>query len=265
MNKRPNIHEENPYLKLMLYGAAGSTKTRTSATAAWDARTAPVLMIEMAGNPIALRDYDVCPDIVTAEVLEDFNPLYKWLSEGQPKDAPIVNTLDLHPPYKTVIVDGLTEVQRSAFGIVVGSKNIPPGSIPPVAQIQHFNSTLGMMVNFAKLFIKLPMHVIITSLEAEKEDKATGNLYYRPLLWGQAAGEVNGYCFMVARLVQRVRMDAKTLAIMDGPVNKEVVSVAILKPTGNLYAKDQYGTGLDYLVDPTIGAIMDKIERNKQT
>jgi len=252
---------DNPGLKLMLYGAAGSTKTRTAATAAADPRTSPCLMLEMGGNPVSIRQYEKKPDVISCDALDDFNPFYNWLAGGQKLNDPIVGALGLHPPYKCVIIDGMTEVQRYAFAIVTGAKDTKPGTIPATAEIQHFNKTLGLMINFARLFIKLPLHVIITSLEAEKPN-SQGTNNFRPLLWGQAAGEVAGFPYMVMRLVHRTRLDAKTLASFDEPLDPKapIVSVGLLKQAGTYYAKDQYGTGLTQIIEPSITKILDAIE-----
>jgi hypothetical protein len=261
MARRSNIFEGDNRLKLLLYGQAGSTKTRTSATAAMDPRTSPALMLEQAGNPISLRDFKTLPDIIHISQLEDYNPFYEWLAAGQPIEHPVVKAFDLHPPYKSLIIDGITEVQRYSFQIVTGSRNVGPGSFPASTEIQHFNKVLGQMVNFARLFFSLPMHVIMTSLEKEDKDETTGLISYKPLLWGQSSGEVCGYAFVVARLVHRAKLEKGVLKAMEDSITDETVSVALFRPSGKYVAKDQMGMGVPFMADPTITKMLDLIEK----
>ncbi len=259
---------EHPYLKLLLYGQPGSTKTRTSATAAMDPRTAPCLMLEQAGNPISIRHYEKKPDIVHIDKLDEYNPFYEWLRAGQPADAKIVAQFELNPPYKCLIIDGITEVQRYSFRQVVGTTQAGPGTIPATAEIQHFNKVLAQMITFANLFFGLSMHVIMTSLEREDRDESTGTIMYKPLLWGQSSGEVGGYALAVARLVHRARLDHRTeqevnqaskLGIIEDAIQGTTVSVALFRPSGKYVAKDQYGSIGPYMADPSIPKLMDNI------
>jgi hypothetical protein len=105
------------------------------------------------------------------------------------------------------------------------------------------------------------MHVILTSLEATKENKVTGSLSYQPLLWGQSGGEISGYTFMVMRLIHRAKLQGKDLRMVEDAIDQETAAVGLLKPSGTYEAKDQYLTGLSHIVDPTITKILDAIEK----
>lgn len=246
-------------LKLLIYGDPGSTKTRTAATAALDARTAPALMLEMGGNPVALGDFVKVPDMIHIDAMADFNPIYAWLVGGQPSGDKLVKSFALNPPYRSLIVDQATAVQRTAFRQITNSPVGQPGTFLPHTDQQHFGSVLSMMINFATLFYELPMHVIIVTLERADKNESTGSISYKPLLWGQSAGEVSGIAYMVMRMVHREALQGKTLRIVEDGIDKKTVSVGLLKPSGTFAAKDQYGTGLSYIVDPTMTKILDAI------
>jgi hypothetical protein len=264
------IQLESPYIKALFYGQPGSTKTRTVATAAMDERLSPVLMLDSSGNPISIRNYPQLPDIVQIDSLTEYNPIYEWLAAGQPEEHGVPKSLDLHPPvpYKTVIIDGVTGVQRMSFSIVIGTTKAGPGTIQESAEFQHFNKVLAQMVTFAKLFYSLHMNVLITSLEREDVDEATKTIHYKPLLWGQSAGEVPGYAYLVSRLVHRARLENKDkmdleeahrLHIIEDSIGVGTVSVALFRPTGKYIAKDQYGKCGPFMVNPTMTKILDKI------
>lgn len=252
---------ESIYLKILVYGQAGSTKTRTAGTACLDERTTPVLWLDQGGNPMSLRSYKVLPDIVQITKLEDYNPIYEWLATGQPKDSPVVQALGLQTktPYKTVVVDGLTGTQRLSFGVVTGNTNPRPGSHPPSVEIQHFNKVLSQMTQFGNAFFyNLPMHVIMTALEAEKQDQRTGSLKYGPLLWGQSAGELPGQALAVARMMHFERVDNQMkMALKEVP--EKVDSVAVFIPGTNYVAKDQYGGLPGVMYNPTVTKMLDCI------
>jgi hypothetical protein len=247
-----------PYLRILLYGKPGSTKTRTACSAALDERTGPALLLNAAGNPISIRDYDPPPDIIDLEALKDVNAPYDWILKGQPESHPFCQAFDLNPPYKTLIVDQLTDIQRMSFAQVTGNKSMGPGDHPQRVQRQHFGSVLGQMVNFAKLYYSLPVHVIMTCLEKTTVNEATGAVTYSPLLWGQSDTEVPGYAYIVARLVHRSILPSKALRIIED-ADANTTSVAFFVPSGTYLAKDQTGALGQWMADPTIGKMVDKI------
>lgn len=264
---------EVPYLRALFYGRPGSTKTRTAGTAALDDRTYPTLWLDIAGNPVSIRTYKRLPHILQVDKLADFNAVYDFLATGQKMDHPFVKTMhaagiEITEPYKCLVIDGGTEVQRKAFRSVIGNEGLGPGDIPKPAEIQNFNRILGYMVQMAYLFYSLPMHVIMTTLEQEKKDDATGLMSTGPLIWGQSAEEMGGYALLVGRLVHRSRLESRIerevneaarLGITEDPIGSNTVSVMILRPTGKMVAKNQYTEGVPYIVNPTISKIMDLI------
>lgn len=253
---------QSPYVKVLFYGQPGSGKTRTVGTASLDERTSPCLMIDVSGNPVSIRDYEPLPDIISISKLSEFNPIYEWLATGQPEDNQLVSDFELSPPYKSLVVDGITEVQRMSFRTVIGTTAVGPGSIPASAEIQHFNKVLGQMVTFANLFFSLPMHVFMTSLERENQDQMTGAITYKPLLWGQSSGEVPAYAFTVGRLIHRAKLDGRmkrAIEITEDPVGEDISTVAFFMPSGKFMAKDQTGTLGQFMVDPTVTKMLDLI------
>ncbi len=264
---RRTIPQQEP-LKILFYGIPGSTKTRTAASAALDPRTSPVLYLESGGNVISIRDYNPQPDVIHIDALEDFNPIYEWLTNGQP-ECKFQKDFELRTGYKTLVIDQITDIQRMTMNKASGNMGTAtsPGTIPQTMQIQHFNSTLAHMVKFATLFYGLKdMHVIITCQEREDKDEQTGLISYKPLLWGQSAGEVPGYAYLVSRLVHRARVNTDSkmkLAIGEQP--ESVTSVAFFMPSGKYVAKDQYGMHdedggpLNYMIDPSIPKLLDAI------
>jgi hypothetical protein len=251
-----------PYLRALFYGIPGSTKTRTVGTACLDKRSAPVLWLDAAGNPISIREYDPGPDIIKIEELKDLNDPYVWIKAGQPKDHPFCKQFQLEPPYRTLVVDQITDVQRISYELVTNNKEGGPGDIPKPHQIQHFLGIMGQMVKFAKLYYDLPLHVIMTAQEKSEKDDITGVVRNAPLLWGQSDVEVPGYAYLVARLVHRAVVSPAIMKVVEdsaGGEAEKIASVAFFLPSGKYVAKDQYGALGPYMANPTISKMLDLI------
>jgi len=246
-------------LKALLYGPPGSTKTRTSATAAADKRTSPVLHIDMGGNPLSIRTYRERPDVISAETFVDLNNAHRWLAAGQPQRGQLYEMLGSpKEPYKTVTFDGITTLQRRVMSRATGNDAKDPADVLTAAEYKHHGTVLMQMIKFAEAFFILPMHVIITALEYEQQDSG-GAIYYRPQLTGQAASEVPAYAYLVGRMMHVNRVAGALRQAMSDEITGDTVSVMLLQPSSRWYAKNQYCAGEPYIVDPTVTKIMDLI------
>jgi hypothetical protein len=229
-------------------------------------------MLESAGNPLAIRDYTQQPWVFSMENLKDFNTVYNFLLSGQPLKHPFRDmckkaNIELPEYFKTLIVDGSTQVQHFVFDVVVPGSDVPPGDVPAPYEIQHFGRVLNTISNWAEKMIRtLDMHVILTALEDEHNEKS-GATKIRPLIWGQSRGEICSYAYLVMRLCPYKTMDtlAKSIIAADLEEAKKSQIVGIVRPTNSIYAKDQYGMRdekgelMAYMYDPTISKIWDAI------
>lgn len=248
------------YLRMMIYGQPGSGKSRLAATAAMDPRLAPCLMLESFGNPIAFRNYPQKPDVVTVRQMSDFNEPYDWLCSGQSPSHVFCQQNGLKPPYKTLIVDSLTEVQRFVTRRVTGvEKAMAPGDLTPALGRQGFGSLLGTMMNWAAFYVKLPMNVVLISHEAGLSETIQ---QIRPLLWGQSGNEIAGYCYIVGRLVKGTAGEAWWRKWGVDPFTDSTQNVLVFSETPKYYAKEQYGLSVDHICDPTMSKIADLIEQS---
>ena len=254
---RPNL--DSPYLKLMIYGAPGSGKTWTSATAAQCEEASPVLMLSAAGNPQSIRSLDKKPDIISLEQLTDLNEPYDFLAFGQSPDHPFCRAFGLRPPYKTIIIDSISEVQRFSVRTVTGGGYIEPGNIPPKMERQHHGAVLGQMLNMANLFYSLEMNVIMTCLEWARQESVNGAVTYTPLLWGQSVDQVPSYALMVGRVVKSRAIPSAWKAIDERLAGDGVINAMFVVEGERYYAKDQYNTDTLYFLNPTIRDILAAI------
>lgn len=250
-------------LKILIYGQPGCGKTWLASSVVKDERFGRALMLESYGNPKSLdnADWDEKPDILSIEALEDYNDPYAWLSEGQDPKAKFAQEFGLKPPYKTIIIDGATEVQRFVMWKVTGNKNVKPGNLTTAMTRQNFGQLLGTMLNWAKYYLelnKLGFHIILTGLEMNKQDESQ-LIRNMPLFWGQSGNEICGYAYMVIRLSTRLAVDPDLKAEDKAVLSRDVFNIAQFVETKRTYAKDQYNTGLTHLIDPTMAKVADLI------
>lgn len=265
MSKTVDFSKLDAGLKALYYGVPGSGKTRLAYSAALDDRMHPVLGIDAFGNPESVRSYKRLPTVIRISEIKDMNDPYNWLASGQPLDHPFAEEFGFKHPFKTIVLDTLTDIQRYAFNEVM---NIPdePGHVPMKREWDHFNKVLGIMINMGKLFFELAetqkIHVIMTAHEKKKEDRMTGQDMYNVLLDGQSDNEVPGKAMMVGRMTHISRLGAREKKeLRDAKEDVESSTVAcFVKPSSSFVAKDQYGTGRDYFLDPTMTDILDAIE-----
>jgi hypothetical protein len=260
------FEDSNKGLLGMLYGQPGCGKTTLMATACKDERFGRVLDLDAFGNPQVLRKLpmDQRPDIVLMEKLEDFNQPFNWLKDGQDPKDPYAKELKLKPPYKTIFVDGTTEVQRFIVNIISGAMNLDPGKMVTSLGRQGFGQLLGTMMNWSKHFVQLSdlgLNVFFTCLEADKKDE-NQNSSFEPLIWGQSGLELCGYVLLVGRLTVRLRTDNDIRAEDAEAIKKSTFNTLQVLATKASYAKDQYGCGVTHINNPTMSSIMDLIERS---
>ena len=244
-------------LKAMFYGAPGCGKTTLIGTACDDERLAPVLILDSKGNPEVLRNKKNKPDVIPIRSMAEYNEPYNWLANGQNPKDPIVDYWGLHPPYKTIAIDSLTETQRHVIRKVSGGESIQPGDLMPALGRQGFGQLMGTMLNWANYYLDLPLNIILASHENQKQDGANGPIRIAPLLWGQSGNELSGYVLLVMRLCTTLAMPAN----MKMEISQEAYNYGQVLETFPVYAKDQYGLGVKYIEDPTMSMVMDLIEQ----
>jgi len=255
----------NNTLRLLLYGTPGSGKTWIAATAAADPRTQPALHIDIGGNATSDAMADTVPDIVAIDDLDGLQTLWAWLSRGMPANDRLVRDVGLRTDYRTVILDGISEIHRQSLARSSGSEELGL-QFPAQFQLQHYNPALHHITTIAHAFfekLSVRQHVIVTALELPKDEN--GITRYIPQLAGAAASSVMGYAYNVGRVVDaqkgNVRAQVEQLAKQQGTRREQIHSITFFRPIGQFEAKDQHGTGITAMLDMTVGKFMDRWEK----
>ena len=256
-------------LKLFCYGDPGAGKTTFCATAVDDPRTSPALWINCGGNPESLYTRKTLPDILSIEATKDVTPIYDWIAGGQNLGHPFVKTLNdlgidpakMGTPYKSLVLDGITEYQRICIDEITGNISKKPGEkLATVSGFGPWQDALQLLTKLARLFYGLPnISTFITGLETQKTDAQTGFIMYDVMLWGQGRGEVPAYSLLTMRMTRQSKMDITTKTAVNKGGEKPY-SVGYIDQVGKFIAKEQYGGNLaPYYSEPTVTMLMDAI------
>lgn len=260
--QRVKISPVSP-LRLLIYGKPGVGKTTLAGTAGTDARSAPVLWLDAGGNPISLSRFKAPRiDVLRIAAVSDLVEIYNWLAAGQDAKAFFAVENRLAPPYKTIVFDGITHIQRLSFDAIMNTQNIAPGMVPPVPAWPHFRSALGQMIVIASKFYTLPIHVIVTALDhpdqrlRDPDDKQSTYIFHEPMLQGQSVDEFPGWALSVGRMALASTYTDVIVKQTKAELHQPIIQ---FKPSRYVDAKDQHNLG-DYFANPTIGKFLDIID-----
>ena len=251
-------------LRLFVYGDPGSGKTTFLGTSAFDERCAPVLWLDAGGNPESIRRNKSLPSILQIESIADFSIIYDWLSKGQPEDHKLTNELGYHnllpeEPFKTLVLDGFTEVQRILMNEILGTHKKLPGAALGQLEIQQWGAVLRSMVHIISLFYKLPLHVAVTALESVHYESMSGKPVFGPMFQGQSRNEVPSFALAFGRMMRLNKIPAKSRDKQWA----DTYSVLFFDEVGKFKAKEQYGNFPASMPNPKMSQLLDVIVDDK--
>lgn len=144
--------ESLPHLNFMVYGDSGAGKTMLAGTSAYVKELSPVLFIDVEGGTLTLSQFDQTADIdvVRADKWETMQKVYDELYRGR-------------HPYKTVVIDSLTEMQKLAMSSQLGAgSQLDPGG--NTAEFKDWYINTEQMRRLVRAFRDLSMNTIFTAL-----------------------------------------------------------------------------------------------------
>lgn len=174
--------ENLPFLNFMVYGESGAGKTLLAGTAAFVEELSPVLFLDVEGGTMTLSQLDSTADVDVVRVLKwrTMQDIYDELYRGK-------------HPYKTVVIDSLTEMQKLAMGEILGyGKDLDPGGQIP--EFKDWSLNTEQMRRLVRAFRDLEMNTIFTCLAMEQEHpRKKGVSIKKPALTKKLAEEIPAF------------------------------------------------------------------------
>lgn len=203
-------------IKMLVYGNYGTGKTVFAATADDVPEMKPVLYVDCEAGTLSIRGRR---ELHTYPVREysDLNSLIGYL-----RAKALPNT------YGTVIIDSITEIAKMVIKqCVVEARAANSNHDRDIAEQRDWFRYTERMRVVIRALRDAPVHIIMTALEREARDEATGAISFGPMAAGQQVQvDLGAYVDIIGRLV----------ATKDGKSR-----IMHLQPTDKFRAKDRSG------------------------
>lgn len=208
-------------LKVLVYGAAGSGKTRLCAT------VPDAVIISAESGLLSLRNTDI--PVIEIKTMADMEEAYTVVSEGDGRE------------FKWICIDSLSEIAEVVLANEKGLTKDPR---------KAYGELYDQMMPLVKSFRDLPGRNVYMSAKMQREkDDVSGAMLYSPMMPGQKVGQALPYLFDEV-FALRVEKDA------EGNPSRWLQTQRDLQ----FDAKDRSGA-LDMFEAPDLAAIAAKIHQ----
>lgn len=228
--------EAYEWIKLLVYGEPGVGKTRFAGSAVLVPEMQPVLVLDFEGGTLSLQDMSDI-NIVRLTSWEKVDRLYGSLYDKN--------------PYKTIVVDSLSELQKFSMSEIMRQVVQKDSERDPdIASLREWGKSSEQVRRFVRAFRDLQCNVIFTALNSEDRDERTNTIKSRPGLPGKLKGEVSGYVDIVLYMYRKeIRVDG----------NRKIQTLVLTQGTERQQAKDRSGKLPELLEAPTMQDVYNYI------
>ena len=219
------VSKKTPFVNMLIYGESGVGKTRLSGSSDAVPLMRRVLLIDIEGGTLTLRD--TYPDVETVRI-KTWNEM-----------RAVYDELYVNPTYNTIIIDSLTELQKISMDQImrrlVEEHEERDADVPG---IREWNINLEQTRKFVRAFRDLPVNTIFTALAKSDKNMRTGSVRRKPSLSGKVADEVAGFLDIVVYLYAK-EVEGENKRVLQCGQTEETVAkdrtnnlpLTILEPT----------------------------------
>lgn len=185
MSRISSVTAATRYLKILVFGQPGTTKTSFAGTA-----PKPLFVDVERGTTSLLNQPETRHvDVLEFRSIRQVELLISKMSEGN-------NPLD---KYETLVIDSFSELQKRDLDDIVKKAAMADASRNPYLPIgPDYNINTEHMRQVADALKSLNKHIIVTCHVKEEKDDTTGRVLLRPNLTPKLAGSMNGLFDVVA-------------------------------------------------------------------
>jgi hypothetical protein len=221
---------EFDFINMLIYGEPGVGKTRLAGSSVLVPDLCPVLLMDFEGGTMSLAG-----DMREVDVVR----LTSWAAVDR-----LYGSLYDKNPYKTVVVDSLSELQKFCMQEIM-KEVVKKDSDrdPDIASMREWGKNGEQMRRFVRAFRDLQCNTIFTALAREERDERTNTIRTRPGLPGQMKGEVAGYVDAVLYMYKKEVMQAGV---------REIKTLVLTQGTERQVAKDRSGQLPALMESPTM-------------
>jgi hypothetical protein len=168
--------------------------------------------------------------------------------------AKIYGTLyDGNHPYRTVILDSLTEVQKFSMAQIMRAVwEADNDRDPDIPSVREWGKNIEQTRRLIRGLRDLPINTIFTALAIEDKDEITGQRNMRPYLSGKLAGEVAGFLDIVVYMYKR-------------QVGDDFERLILTQATDRVTAKDRTTRLPQVMQSPTMAQLDSAISKTSTT
>ena len=199
----------------------------------------PVLLIDVEGGSLTLRETYPNVDVVRVDSWYDMQKVYDALFKGD-------------SGYRTVILDSLSEIQKfSMTTIMYQVKRDDPNRDVEVPGIREWGKNLWQVRAVVRGFRDLPMNVLFTALADHNRDPRTGLDKSGLGIQGRSRTEIPGFVDFVVYMYTKLHQDENKRFVLTQQTEKEL-------------AKDRSNKLPKTIENPVMQTIYDYVFNNKE-
>jgi len=177
------------YLNLLIYGHPGAGKTYLAGTAADHPMTSPILVLDIDGGTVTLRDRTKDVDVIQVRSPQHMKEIHDELRTNNAGY------------YRTVVIDSITELQKLDMREVMREMlQKRPDRDPDVPDKREWGISGEHIRRIIRAYRDLEMNTIFTALMIDYKDEKTGQVTFNPSLPGKLRNEVPGFIDIVGYL-----------------------------------------------------------------